>query len=371
MSVNASAASKEAPTNWWGLAIEVVGALVVVYLFIAVMMTAMAQQRVTAALDVISKGQNAGKLVGYSAAWSYVQLGDRTRSDQERDRKALVDQLKVQTQATDGLQEAVGDLDRSWVSFAQVAERNDILNTCGITPPAKDDEDSHYRLWSAMTGCPAEGTLSSKQSQDVNRALAGVGNYATLYVIWQKAVRVSLDADAQVQQLTARIGQEDNSLKEQTAYLEAFSETSVLKSWFLGHGMFVPVPPSMIEILLSFLSGTFGALLITLVLVVYPQSALSIGETTAHASRIFLGGLVALCVFIVLSGGSAILGNAATFNASQANFMTFAAVGILAGMFSDRVALWLSARANAFFGAQAQQAKGGSPPQPPAPGNGG
>lgn len=66
-----------------------------------------------------------------------------------------------------------------------------------------------------------------------------------------------------------------------------------------------------------------------------------------------------MCVYVVLSGGAAILGTAGTLGDAPANVMTFCAVGVLAGMFSDRVAFWLSDRADVFFSR--------ADPAPPAP----
>ena len=52
---------------------------------------------------------------------------------------------------------------------------------------------------------------------------------------------------------------------------------------------------------------------------------------------------------VVLGGGTAVLGTSGGFGDGEANFLAFCAIGILAGMFSDRVAQWLSGRADAFF----------------------
>ncbi|USI75051.1 hypothetical protein [Sphingomonas morindae] len=54
-------------------------------------------------------------------------------------------------------------------------------------------------------------------------------------------------------------------------------------------------------------------------------------------------------MLVVLSGGSAVLGSASSIATGSNNYMAFCAIGILAGIFSDRVAARLSARANAFF----------------------
>jgi hypothetical protein len=105
----------------------------------------------------------------------------------------------------------------------------------------------------------------------------------------------------------------------------------------------------MLQILLTFVSGLFGAVLITFVLLVYPNGTLKLAHTTETWTRILLGGMIALCVYIVLLGGTAILGTNTGIIAAGTNYMAFCGIGILAGMFSDRVAGWLSDRADTFF----------------------
>jgi hypothetical protein len=77
----------------------------------------------------------------------------------------------------------------------------------------------------------------------------------------------------------------------------------------LGGSFLVQFPPALLQILLCFSAGLFGALLVTLVLIVYPKNLVQ-GEASAHSlERTFLGGLIALCVYIVLLSGAAVLGS--------------------------------------------------------------
>lgn len=110
----------------------------------------------------------------------------------------------------------------------------------------------------------------------------------------------------------------------------------------------VKFPPFIIHVMLSFFSGTFGALLITMVFLVYPSKLRERISAKLYYKRIFLGGLVAVTVFIVLAGGASILGTGQGAQVGT-NFMSFTAIGLLAGMFSDTVADWLSARAKTMF----------------------
>src|SRR5690606_19676005 len=105
---------------------------------------------------------------------------------------------------------------------------------------------------------------------------------------------------------------------------------------------FTHIPPSLMQITLCFLSGLFGALLITLVLLVYPNNDLSFARTNSFWNRILLGGLIAVGVFVIIAGGVGVLGSSEAILSGQNNFLSFCAIGMLAGGFSDRFAKWLS-----------------------------
>jgi hypothetical protein len=123
-------------------------------------------------------------------------------------------------------------------------------------------------------------------------------------------------------------------------------------AWFPTN--FVNYPPFIVRVLLSFFSGTFGALLITMVFVVYPSKLRERVSAKLYYKRVFLGGLVALTVFIVLTGGASILGGSEV-SQDHTNVMSFTAIGLLAGMFSDTVADWLSARAKTMFSTEDEE----------------
>lgn len=116
-----------------------------------------------------------------------------------------------------------------------------------------------------------------------------------------------------------------------------------------GLGSLVYLSPPLLQLLLTFVSGLLGALLVTLILIVYPSNQILSEADARPVTRTFLGGLVALCVYVVLLGGTAVLGSGNSAHAAGNNYMAFVGIGILAGMFSDRVAGWLSTRADQFF----------------------
>ena len=136
-----------------------------------------------------------------------------------------------------------------------------------------------------------------------------------------------------------------------------FAVLNTLEFWWLPINL-DDFPPFIIRVLLSFFSGTFGALLITMVFVVYPSKLRERVSSKLYYKRVFLGGLVALTVFIVLTGGASILGTGEV-STDDANVMSFTAIGLLAGMFSDTVADWLSARAKTMFSSDEDEDEGG------------
>jgi len=125
----------------------------------------------------------------------------------------------------------------------------------------------------------------------------------------------------------------------------------------------VYMPPSLTAIVLAAVSGLFGALLITLVLFVYPDNRFNFTRSASYEGRILLGGLIALGVFVLLYSGVAILGGGGASGNSH-NLMAYSAFGILSGMFSDQAAGWLSDRAA--FTSRPAAGQDSPPPDPPA-----
>ncbi|HEU0135197.1 MAG TPA: hypothetical protein VFR28_10265, partial [Allosphingosinicella sp.] len=105
----------------------------------------------------------------------------------------------------------------------------------------------------------------------------------------------------------------------------------------------VYVPPVLTGIILASVSGLFGALLITLILFVYPDNRYKFTRTQSYFGRILLGGLIALGVFVLMFSGVSVLSGPNASGSAQ-NLVAYGGIGILAGMFSDQAAGWLSDR---------------------------
>ena len=320
---------------------HVLGALLVAYVFLVVLMTASLQANVAAGLARIQP-----QPIEYSTAhgqWQESRRIDGVIADLVQRRAELVAERDKAVIAMEDARDDALVLDAPL--FALAERLNDYYDCKIDVSGTRADTIEHLRQCSADIP-PSEsiqGELTrilqnSNKLLDVNRAL-------------QRSERARDRHAARVEIATAAIA----DLRAQQAKLSMAREqfdtmASLEHHWMPGGGLLTELPPPIINILLAFVSGMFGGLLLTMVFVVYPESGLSLStREAAYGPRILLGGLISVCVFVVVGGGTAVLGGNDAFADGDANFLTFCAIGILAGMFSDRVANWLSERANDFF----------------------
>jgi hypothetical protein len=319
--------------------IRSLAACLIAYAFVVVLMTASAQQRVMAALDEKSEPSDYSSALirlketeGSRAALDKAQGSQRALLDKESRLSAALSQAKDQT-------------DEAWVRFLPIARRVAVEPGCRISLDGPNIE-----TWTAALQCASEGSLSPRLTKQIDDASHAPNNFGQAYAA-ARAAQSELGAVGYDLKRVAQDIERNRAEVQQAGQLQsAFGELNVLRhTWMLGGGVLSEFPPALMHIILAFVAGAFGALLITVVLAVYPTNEFHFTQGEGHEARVFLGGLISLCVFIVLSGGTSILGNDQPFNGGEANVMTFSAVGILAGMFSDRVAGWLSDKASAFF----------------------
>jgi hypothetical protein len=196
--------------------------------------------------------------------------------------------------------------------------------------------------WGAVYGCSREGLVVKGDVEDVEW-LVDPKNDPT--EIDQKAKRAEFDVQSIEQQIAAsdaRMKADQETLTQAKQVSDTMQIVTLLDESFIGWVGLTSVPPALMQILLCFFSGLFGALLITLVLLVYPNNGLSFAQTNSFWNRILLGGLIAVGVYVVMAGGIAVLGSSDAAANGQHNFLSFAAIGMLAGGFSDKFAQWLS-----------------------------
>jgi hypothetical protein len=333
---------------------RLIASLLIWFVFMILLMTAVGQQSVTAHLD------KAGLGLGYTSAYATVREVERRQEGAPKLREDLT-RLSDQLGALEKTERiAQGKYNDAWEAFLPILMRLSREPKCGIKydptkPVAYGDRTS---LWGQAHECgaehPDEPRLSFKDSS------------------FAQIRRDALDASAdsarmrkQVDQLNVALAKAENPTAEEAKVIANFRDVDVLRhSWLVLGGFFTQFPPAVLQLLLSASAGAFGALLITLILLVYPKTDLKFSTSSRFWERIMLGGFIAVCVYIVLLGGTAVLGTA-SFDQAGANYMTFCAISVLAGMFSDRVAHWLSQRADLFF-KDAPEEHPATAPTPPA-----
>jgi hypothetical protein len=315
-------------------------AMAVAYLFIIVLLVATAQQRVVDALAADNVGYD------YSVAVRYYFGKENLTAVRAENSRALRESTDRLRKVSDSLT----DLERGLA--AQSADLRDDLQRlasagCSSQQFAGDSTPDPTALLSAAETtrhCVAESQAASPglrdAGADVNSGATAIHKSLDEIAALNRDIEGEKDEAKLLEAKRAAIASEANSAAKASgiiAILRVFEESR----WPLAQPL-VYVPPALMAIILAFASGLFGALLITLVIFVYPESRFKFTKSASYAGRILLGGLIALGIFVLLFSGVAVLGGTDTGNSQ--NLMAYAAIGILSGMFSDQAAGWLSER---------------------------
>lgn len=325
-----------------GLQLLGIGALVL--LFLITVMTAVAQQ------EAMARMEKEELQLGYSSAYAMVRALDERGKELPELRLEEKKLARQHASHQSAFRRAKDRLDTAWQAFLPVSQRISLSRRCEGSIVPGDDLGSRLGRWNEVKECVASNALPPALASTAKEVMGGNGNVQTAYEGLSKAYDMLTTSNEQLQSLRDRINEASAMSVDEGKARRSFAEMNVLRDyWMLGRGALVPFPPPMLQVLLAFVSGAFGALLVTLVLIVYPNTKFDMTAGQETWARILLGGLIAVCVYIVLLGGSAVLGSSAGISAAGTNYMAFCAIGILAGMFSDRVAFWLSDKADAFF----------------------
>lgn len=306
--------------------------LVVASLFLVALLVSSAQQQVLGRLDNDTSYSVARRVVANASA-------------AEADLRAAMAEHRTLGKAKRDAEQRLNDLKSLFFTNMQtvdsIAENAVHAKICPRLNADAMPTDPLAR-WGAVYGCWREGMVVKGDVEDAEW-LADPKNDPS--EIDQKAKRAEFD----VQSIEQQIAASDSRMKtdqETVAQAKQISDTmqivTLLDESFVGWLGLTSVPPALMQILLCFISGLFGALLITLVLLVYPNNGLSFAQTNSFWNRILLGGLIAVGVYVVMAGGVAVLGSSEGAANGQHNFLSFAAIGMLAGGFSDKFAQWLS-----------------------------
>jgi hypothetical protein len=315
-------------------------AILVTYVFIVVLLVATAQQKVDDALTKEAVGYD------YSVAVRYYFGRDNLKhvvADNSQSIKQSTAQLRA---ANDRVQSANLVLTAEAADLAEDIAR---LTAAGCPAPAAPDTPPTpaelVGMGMATQHCAAERGESNPAIPPIS-AEVGAGRRAVQKTL-DDVAGLKRDAD-DVQDRLDLLQAERNAIDKQLeaaarsgdiiAVLAVFEDSQ----WPLAKQL-VYVPPALTGIVLASVSGLFGALLITLILFVYPDNRYSFTRTKSFFGRILLGGLIALGVFVLMFSGVAVLAGPNASGSAQ-NLIAYGAIGILAGMFSDQAAGWLSDR---------------------------
>ncbi len=316
-------------------------AVAVTYVFIVVLLVATAQQKVDDALTKEAVGYD------YSVAVRYYFGKESLRNVVGQNSQAIKQATEQLRGANDRLQAAGQELAGHADDLREDLQRLAEVGCARATAASSETPTPAELVAAAVTTqhCSTDPRFSNPAIKPVAaEVLAG-----------QRAVQKSLDDNAGLKRdaqdiqdrldilLVAR-----NSIDKQLetaarssdiiAVLKVFEESR----WPLAKQL-VYVPPALTGIILASVSGLFGALLITLILFVYPDNRYKFTRTKSYFGRILLGGLIALGVFVLMFSGVAVLAGPNASGSAQ-NLIAYGGIGILAGMFSDQAAGWLSDR---------------------------
>jgi hypothetical protein len=317
-------------------------AIVVTYVFIVVLLVATAQQKVDDALTKEAVGYD------YSVAVRYYFGKESLRNVVVQNSKAIKQATEQLRGANDRLQAAGQELSGHSDDLRDDLRRLAAAGCARAALPPGDTAPTPAELVAAAVTtqhCGSDGGTP-------NPALPPI---AANVQAGQRAVQKSLDdtaglkRDAQdIQDRLDLLQTERNTIDKQLetaarsgdiiAVLKVFEDSK----WPLASKL-VYVPPALTGIILASVAGTFGALLITLILFVYPDNRYKFTRTKSYYGRILLGGLIALGVFVLMFSGVAVLAGPNASGSAQ-NLIAYGGIGILAGMFSDQAAGWLSDR---------------------------
>ncbi|HEX8222449.1 MAG TPA: hypothetical protein VF605_01380 [Allosphingosinicella sp.] len=340
---------------WLDWAARALVALLVTYGFVVVLLVATAQQKVDDALTKEGVGYDYSVAVRYYFGKESVKNTLGANSDSV---KRSTGRLRA---ANDRLQTASRILAAQATDLAEDLSR---LTAAGCpAPPAPDTPPTPAELVAmavATQHCAAER----------GAATPAIPPIAAEVLDGQRSVQKSLDDVAglkrdsdDIQDRLDLLQAERNGIDKQMeaasrsgdiiAILQVFERSD----WPLASRL-VYVPPALTGIILASVSGLFGALLITLILFVYPDNRYKFTRTKSYYGRILLGGLIALGVFVLMFSGVAVLSGPNASGSAQ-NLIAYGGIGILAGMFSDQAAGWLSDRS--VFKPEAEQVASPSP----------
>lgn len=320
--------------SFWSFAGRAVVALTIALLFLSVLIISSIQQTVATAVSqsTLKTDWNTGLRIVREAQDRADSLAS-LKADRAR-QSAQARRLQTAAERLGSLFfELVGDALPVIVAVADSGE-------CPALRAALDRPNSNaVDHWRALQICYQGGNVPPRWRTSVASLLQRPDTAISLR---QRLDRTELELRSR----TSEIARLDTEINATQAAIPTGNNldmlTYLLELPVIGTFGLVDIPPPMMQIILSFVSGLFGALVITLVVAVYPDNSASFSRSEHYYHRLFLGGLVSILIFVLLGGGLVVLGTSGGVFQGGGNYLSFCAIGIVAGMFSDRVALWVS-----------------------------
>jgi hypothetical protein len=329
--------------EWGTHGLKIIGAFAIAWFFIVSLMVATAQQQAIARL------QQQGLNISYGAALDrradLFGKYDQAQKDQTYVARLNRERMRI----TPRVEDETGQVEIAWADFRQKLSAIEGAGLCDLTYDDAPYTPDRVALASSIERCSLDPGASQASVALVNGARVQARAFSSLASKYIADDRHLSGVEAELKRVRDEEASAEPLTQDDKTLIYVFGDLDAAANILPGGGMVANFPPTLLQIVLTFVSGLFGALLVTLVLIVYPGNQIMTVADARPVTRTFLGGFIALCVYIVLLGGSAVLGSAASESGAGDNYMAFAGIGILAGMFSDRVAGWLSKRADEFF----------------------
>lgn len=323
-------AGKRPSSDFQQAAIRTIFSSAIAILFLLILMVAALQQQ---AASHLAAGMS------YTSAHAQVSAMERWRKTLAADEKDLAAR---RSKAREIEQRQLDNRESLASSNGKVQLFAATITLSHLCPVLETPQPADTSLWGIVYQCWNEGAVPDSVRSGI-KALAGSPDDPT--VITSRIARGDADLKDVQDEIAAKeavIKAEQDQLANAARIAENMEDVRVFDQSVLGWFGLTWIPPATMQIVLSFVSGLFGSLLVTLVLTVYPNNDLHFTGSDSYWSRILLGGLIAVGVYIVIGGGLAVLSANNADPDGSTNFLSFCAIGMLAGMFSDKFAGWLS-----------------------------
>ena len=333
--------------------------ILVAAVFLLLLVVASAQHQATVSL------QDAKADVSYSVARQVIGEADGYRvelRDAQKILKSVNDEARV---LQSEMEETKRRYYKEMVLVREVAVSISRSGRCDRFPTASAPTEDDMSLWRGVNSCFSENVVPAQVVADLKQLQAPDRNPSELRDRVERLTSQLSSNSQQIDSTKKSVQDLNDRIDKAKAAVNAMEDIRVLdSSWIVRLLGLTSIPPSLMQIFLSFAGGLFGALLLTLILAVYPNNNLNFTAGEGYWNRILLGGLISVSVFVVLGGGVAVLGSKDALSTGGSNFLAFCAIGILSGMFSDRVAKWLSDRAQIFVNDEGVRPNNGRPKEP-------